>query len=228
MQRAEKPPVDARCAIILLLTSNIVAFTQQSIYVEAGYFATLFLLLVYCKCATQAVKWLISFIIAVSIQYLILPQIPQFFMTAFSILVVYFRKMLPCLMVGTIIVKKIPMQYMILAGRKWRVPQSIIIPLTVTIRYIPSLIQDFKHVKDSLKLRQISGVNKIECFIVPIIMSATNTSEELSQAAVTRGVENPCQKTSFVSMSFKAVDYISVIVCLSFVVLSILSRGELF
>jgi len=41
-----------------------------------------------------------------------------------------------------------------------------------------------------MKLRNIHGVQKIECLLVPIMISATTTAEELSAAAVTRGIEN--------------------------------------
>ena len=53
-----------------------------------------------------------------------------------------------------------------------------------------------------MKLRDIRGLARLECTVMPLMVSATETAEELSAAAVTRGIENPARKTSAVSCSF--------------------------
>ena len=45
----------------------------------------------------------------------------------------------------------------------------------------------------------IRGFARLECTVMPLMVSATETAEELSAAAVTRGIENPARKTSAVS-----------------------------
>ena len=41
---------------------------------------------------------------------------------------------------------------------------------------------------------------KLEGIMVPLMVSATGTAEELSAAAVTRGIEDPAPKTSLVEL----------------------------
>lgn len=224
MHKTVSPPLDARCALISLILCNVITFTQSAIWLEFSLFAYLTILLIICGCKNQALKWFITLIIVLVMQYTILPHITFSFTAGFAIMFSYLRKMIPCLMIGTIIVKKIPSQYLILALRKFHFPQAIVIPLAVTIRYIPSIKEEFIHIRDAMKLREIHGFKKVECTIVPLIISATNTADELSAAAVTRGVENPCKKTSIFSMTFKPIDYITLTVTVSFAVLSLMTK----
>ena len=72
-----------------------------------------------------------------------------------------------------------------------------------------------------MKLRDIHGAEKIECLLVPIMISAATTAEELSAAAVTRGIENPAQKTSMIDMKFGVQDFVCLALGAVFCVISI-------
>ena len=58
-----------------------------------------------------------------------------------------------------------------------------------------------------MKLRNIRGLDRLECTVMPLMVSATETAEELSAAAVTRGIENPARKTSAVSLRLSPLDF---------------------
>ena len=62
---------------------------------------------------------------------------------------------------------------------------------------------------------------KLECKIVPLIMSATKTADELSAAAITRGIENPVKKTCVIDLRLHYYDWLAMIVGLIFVFISI-------
>jgi energy-coupling factor transport system permease protein len=217
-----KLPIDPRCAILLLFMVNIIAFTQQSIYIEIATFITLVLLMIYCGCGKQAIKWILIFGFLLVLQYCIFPIAPKFITTSFFIITVYARKIFPCLMIGTIIRHKIHMQYLIIALRKWRFPQKLIIPLSVTFRYFPAIKEESMYIKDAMRLRKISGFKKIECFVVPLIISATNTADELTAAAVTRGIDNPIKKTSAIDIRFSFMDYIILFIGILFIIITII------
>lgn len=65
------------------------------------------------------------------------------------------------------------------------------------------------------------GYKKIECLLVPVMISATTTAEELSAAAVTRGIENPANKTSMVEMKFGVQDFLCLTVGVIFCFISV-------
>lgn len=203
---------DPRTELLLLLLANVVAFTQHSVWVEITWVVLLLLLIIACGCKKTAGKLAIVFGMCLFLQYYIFPNGPKILASSFTILVSYARKIFPCLIVGTLILQKTPVRELMVALRKCHIPQGLIIPLSVTIRYFPALKEEVGYIKDAMKLRNIHGMQKMECLLVPIMISATTTAEELSAAAVTRGIENPAHKTSMLVMKFGVQDYL----CLAF------------
>lgn len=206
---------DPRTKFILLVIANVVAFTQQSVLVEVAWGVSLLILITVCGCGKAACKLAIAFGSCLFLQYYVVPIAPQVLATTILILATYARKIFPCLIVGAWIVQTTSVREMTAALRKWHIPQGLIIPLSVTIRYFPAIKEEIGYIRDAMKFRDIHGAQKLECYIVPIMMSATTTAEELSAAAVTRGIENPNKKTSIVTMKFAVQD----VVCLVFGIL---------
>ncbi|MDU1603077.1 MAG: energy-coupling factor transporter transmembrane component T [Clostridium sp.] len=218
--------IDPRTKMLLIFIANIVAFTNSSVYIEASEIMAIAILLSFCGCRKSAVKWCIFFIILLVIQYYLIEIMPTFLAIMFSILAVYARKLLPCMMIGELIIKTVPVRLIILSLRKWNIPQKVIIPLSITIRYFPAIKEEIGHIRDAMKMREVRGVKrKVECIYVPILISAVNTVEELSAAAITRGIENPKPKTSFVDMNFHVQDYLCIGVGIVFITSSMLHLG---
>ena len=84
------------------------------------------------------------------------------------------------------------------------------------------LKEETGYIRDAMKLRNIHGTQKIECLLVPTMISATTTAEELSAAAVTRGIENPAPKTSMIEMKFGVQDFVCLAIGVAFCVVSIM------
>mgnify|MGYP001403590125 CR=1 FL=1 len=221
-----KLPIDPRTAILLLLAANVVSFLQGSLFIEIPFILFLCVILLMCDCRKAVFKWCATYIGVILCQYILFPLTSKVFLTSYSIIFVYLRKILPCLMVGTIIVKKLKLSYIKFGLERWNFPRRVIIPMLITVRYIPSIIEERKHIKDAMKIRDIKGFSKIEYTLVPLIMSAINTSDELSAAAVTRGIENPCQKTSIIDIKMKTFDYTALTISFIFMSLSIYSSSQ--
>ncbi len=215
---------DPRTELLLLVLANIVAFTQHSVWVEMTWVVLLLLMIVVCGCVKSAGKLAIAFGLCLALQYYILPNSPKILASSFIIIVSYARKIFPCLIVGAMIVQKTSVQELMAALRKWHIPQSLIIPLSVTMRYFPALKEETGYIRDAMKLRNIHGAQKMECLLVPIMISATTTAEELSAAAVTRGIENPAPKTSMMEMKFGVQDFLCLVAGVAFCVVSITVR----
>lgn len=160
------------------------------------------------RCYGTAVKWCAGFVLILCLQYAVLPAAPRWAATSFSIFVNYARRMLPCLMAGVLMLRRTPLRYLIVGLRKLRLPQNLIIAISVTLRYFPAIREEVGYIRDAMKLRNIRGLRKIECLVVPLMVSATGTAEELSAAAVTRGIENPVRKTSVIQLHAPSMDLI--------------------
>ena len=216
--------LDPRVEIILLLIANVISFIQRSIYVEVVLIAALGILVFSSGCHRAALKLILTFILLLILKYNILPTAPGFIRYMFSVFLLYLRKIFPCIMIGTLIVKTTPVKHIICAFKKWGFPQQIIIPLFVTMRYFPAIKEEIMHIRDAMKLRKLSGIKKIEYYLVPLMISATNTAEELSAAAVTRGIENPVKKTSIIDIRLRSRDYLCLVIGLIFIVVAALMR----
>ena len=203
---------DPRTELLFLVLANVVAFTQHSLWVEITWVVLLLLLIIACGCTKAAGRLAFAFGLCLLLQYYVFPNGPKILASSFTILVSYARKVFPCLIVGTLILQKTSVREIMAALRRCHIPQGLIIPLSVTIRYFPALREEVGYIRDAMKLRDIHGIQKIECFLVPVMISATTTAEELSAAAVTRGIENPAHKTSMVEMEFGVQD----LLCLAF------------
>ena len=147
--------LDPRTELLLLVIANFVAFTQDSVWVEITWVVLLLLLIIACGCGKSAGKLAIAFVICLALQYYVLPNSPKIIASAFTILVSYARKIFPCLIVGAMILQKTPVRDLIVALRKWHIPQGLIIPLSVTIRYFPALKEEAGYIRDAMKLRDI-------------------------------------------------------------------------
>ena len=204
--------IDPPTELLFLVLANVVAFTQHSLWVEITWVVLLLLLIIACGCTKAAGRLAFAFGLCLFLQYYVFPNGPKILASSFTVLVSYARKVFPCLIVGTLILQKTSVRELMGALRRCHIPQGLIIPLSVTIRYFPALKEEVGYIRDAMKLRNIHGMQKIECLLVPVMISATTTAEELSAAAVTRGIENPAHRTSMVEMKFGVQDFL----CLAF------------
>lgn len=97
---------------------------------------------------------------------------------------------------------------MIAVMRALYLPQGFITAISTTLRYFPAVKDEFGHIRAAAKLQNIPLSERLESTIVPIMMSAVNTSDEIAAAAVVRGIENPCKKTSYIRLRITAFDWL--------------------
>lgn len=125
------------------------------------------------------------------------------------------RKVFPCGLLAAVIVSTTHVNEFMSAFSRMRVPRQVTIPLAVMLRYIPAIREDWRFIKDAMRMRGVSpslagfmrrpGMT-VECLYVPLMMGASNVADELSMASVARGIENPAPRTCFTPIEFRASD----------------------
>lgn len=89
------------------------------------------------------------------------------------------------------------------------------------LRYFPTLREEQQAISDAMKLRNVHGVfQKLEYIYVPLMLSASTTADELSQAITARGIDNPRPKTCAVPMQFHIQDYVLCFVAIVLVIIA--------
>ncbi len=130
-------------------------------------------------------------------------------------------KVYPCCMLAGIVISTTKINEFLSAMNKARISSRLVIPMAVMLRYIPTIREDWHYIKDAMRLRGVSpslgGFLKnpamtIECLYVPLLIAASKAADELSIAAVTRGIENPHPRTCIVQIHFRIKD-ICIIAC---------------
>ena len=202
--RYRKP--DPRAGLFILLLANIGMFLERTGSQGIALTGVIIVVLIVYGCSKIAVGGAGFLLILYCLQTFVLPASPIAFTALFSVFVNMTRRMLPCLLTGTLLVKKCSVHEFVAALRKMHLPQNLITAMAVTVRYFPAISEEVRHIKDAMKLQRIPMGRKVECYLVPIMLSATKTAEELSAAAAVRGIDSPKKKTCAVEIGFSVTD----------------------
>lgn len=81
------------------------------------------------------------------------------------------------------------------------ITQKITIPFAVIFRFFPTLVDEHHSIQDAMKMRRL-GIQKgpvaiLEYRLVPLIVSVVKIGDELSAAAVTRGLGGDNKRTNY-------------------------------
>ena len=110
---------------------------------------------------------------------------------------VYIRKLIPCFMLGAFLIRTTKVSAFLAAFSRLHLPKGFTIALSVTLRYFPTMAEEWNYIKDALALRGIAvsftgflrhPVKIMEYVYVPMLVSAAKISDEITQAAITRGI----------------------------------------
>lgn len=214
---------DLRTKLMLILVVNLFLLLSHSLIFELFLvFGCLFLITVDGQ-TEAAFHFLIAFLAMLGIDQLLTPHLSGFFFTLVSFITVALRKFLPCFILGRWILTGTEVSEFVAVMWRVRLPQTAIIALSVVFRYFPTIKEEWGSIRAAMKMRGIHV--SIEHIMVPLLMSAVNVSEELSAAALCRGLDNPGAHTSLVQVKFRLLDIIVWVVTGSLAVAAIILKG---
>ena len=223
--------IDPRTKIILMILGNVAIFLAFSVQMKISLIIFYLIFGFLCGAYKSPIKISLGYFGLILVEYLggiYLSGTLTLMIITFSQFV---KMILPCALLASIMISKTKVSEFMGALNKMRVSKKVIIPLTVMIRYFPVVFEDWKNIKDSMRMRDVSPTflgflknpsDTIECIYVPMLMSASKVSDELSAAAITRGIENPNPRTCMVKMKIKFCDYLSISLMVIVIVLEVL------
>ena len=200
--------LDPRAGIWLLLLANISTFCERYAWQGIAMSGMFLLLLVLYQQYSAAGKGALLIVIFRLLLKYVFPLCPRLINMVFPVLLNYTLRMMPCILAGILLVRNASMQKMVAAMRALHLPQGFITAISTTLRYFPAIREEFGHVRAAAKLQNIPLSERLEATVVPIMMSAVSTSDEIAAAAVVRGIENPCRKTSYIRLRITASDWL--------------------
>lgn len=134
-----------------------------------------------------------------------------------GVTVYIFFKFAPVAGIYFIMTKSISASELVNALEKTGLPRSITLTFAVTLRFMPTIGQEMGAIRDSMKIRNIpfnlwsvlkAPVEMMEFIMVPLMMRFVKVAEELSAAAVVRGIERPGRRGSLFVSRLGAKDFV--------------------
>lgn len=134
-------------------------------------------------------------------------------------------------MAGIFITRKVSVSELMCALEKIQLPRQLIIPLSVALRFIPTIKEEVDCLKDSMKIRGIHlslaslmlcPVFTIQHAIVPMLIRSIKISKELTVLSMVRGIGNKTKITAICELSLHIWDYLLITVSFLLLILLVL------
>lgn len=130
-----------------------------------------------------------------------------------------FSRFMPGIAMGSYLVGTTTVSEFMAAMEHLRLPRKITIPLSVMFRFFPTVAEEYGAIRDAMRMRGIRfGGGKpekmLEYRMVPLMISCVKIGDELSAAALTRGLGAPVKRTNICQIGFSVFDVLAMLVCI--------------
>ena len=144
------------------------------------------------------------------------------------------HKVYACGMLAGLVISTTKVGEFLSAMARLHIPKKLTIPIAVMLRYLPTIREDWRFIKDAMRLRDVSptlwGFLKapamtVNCIYVPLLTAASKAADELSIASVTRGIENPKPRTCLINIWMQAADFLVLVLFAAFLTVEIVWKA---
>lgn len=223
--------MDPRAKLYLLLLANLMLFFHVGTGAEAVA-VSLFLLLFFLSGRIRSgIRLAVLYFELLAIDLWAVPHAGEgILMNFLSLISVGVRMMLPCIITGAYAFTTTTVGELTCALRRMHVPESVIIPCAVVVRFFPTVKEDYRQIRAAMALRGIAEgkaallrhpAESLEYILMPLLMNGNNVAQDLSVAALTKGIGLPGTHTCMVELKLTVWDFVYPALC----TLSLLWKG---
>lgn len=124
---------------------------------------------------------------------------------------------LPALITAWYVVRTTKIDEFMSAMQRMHVPDGIAISLAVVMRFFPTIKEEYASITDAMKMRGIAfgggrPSKMVEYRMIPLLFSCVNIGDELSAAAITRGLGGKVKRTSVEELRLRTFDWLLILV----------------
>ncbi len=172
------------------------------------------LLLVIEKRYASAFRFFALYIVALALTFFYLSEestgVFEAILTGYCGIIAQF---LPAMITAWYMIRTTKINEFMSAMQKLRVPDGIGISLAVVMRFFPTIKEEYASIRDAMRMRALTFgrgniVRMVEYRMIPLLFSCVNIGDELSAAALTRGLGGKVKRTSVVELRFGVMDYL--------------------
>lgn len=207
--------LDPRTKLYLLLLSNLTLFFHVSLSAEILLVAMLLSLFFLSGRGESGIRLLVTYGILVSFDLFVIPYASGVVLNFIAMFTVGIRMMLPCVISGTY---RFPQ-------RLWRngmrfseaeASGSDYRPQRNSAALFPTVAEDYRQIRNAMAFRGIAAgkfallrhpAQSLEYILMPLLMNSNNVAQDLSVAAMTKGISLPGTHTSMTEIRMKTADW---------------------
>lgn len=213
--------LDPRTKLYMILVVSIVVLMPASTALLWVIRITLtmipILLLLVEKRYGSAIRFLVLYGVALVLTFFFLGENVQGILSALLVgycgIVVQF---MPAFITAWYCVRTTKIDEFMSAMQKMHIPDGIAISLAVVMRFFPTIKEEYGAIRDAMKMRGImfgggNALKMVEFRMIPLLFSCVNIGDELSAAAITRGLGGKVRRTSIVELKLHVQDVLLII-----------------
>ncbi|MCR4750078.1 MAG: energy-coupling factor transporter transmembrane protein EcfT [Lachnospiraceae bacterium] len=215
--------LDPRTKLLLLFTSSVfVVGNAGEAWMTVFYWILVFLPVALLFAEKEWKTGLAAIMIYIGSYYaqLALQHDLTTLQSVLALMLYIITKILPTVILARYIVKTTKVSEFLTAMNRMRVSDKITIPISVIFRFFPTVVEESRAINDAMRMRGIEMGSKkasetVEYRMVPLIASCSIIGEELSAAAMTRGLEVGKKRSCIWNIRFRIPDMLIITLCIA-------------
>jgi len=217
--------LDPRTKLFLILICVLCAMFAPNLYFQFALAAIIGLLAALCGKWRYALRSILAYALICAFTVWCMGVLTGTWRTMFVAFLGLIHKVYACGMLAGVMISTTKVGEFLSAMARLHIPKKLTIPIAVMLRYLPTIREDWRFIKDAMRLRDVSptfiGFLKnpamtVNCIYVPLLTAASKAADELSIASVTRGIENPKPRTCLIQIQMKTADRLTLLLLTAF------------
>ena len=214
--------LDPRTKLILLLTVTTLMFSTSNEgimnFVKPVLSLIPFVLILSERRFKTAGKYLLLYLACFALERIALTTLSDLLSFVVLAMTSIMTRFAPGIMTGAWLLSSTSVSEFIGSMERMHLTEKIVIPLSVIFRFFPTISEEYQAISDAMKMRGIrfGGKNPflmVEYRLVPLMVSVVKIGDELSAAALTRGLGAPVKRTNVCQIGFHVQDMIVILLC---------------
>lgn len=211
--------LDFRTKFLLTLVTSTICITSGLDTSKPWLFAVIyflpFVLILSKGYISTAVKGILLYVIFRISSEILLNHYSGIFFGILMMINGVISKMLPGATMAVYIFRTTNMSDLVKSLKNMRMPDFVVIPISVMFRFFYSIKEDYSSINDAMKMYGL-GIKDlvknpsrfIEYKLVPLMMVSTKTADDVTISALTRGMIVGKERSSISDAKLRFVDYI--------------------
>ena len=208
--KAKQLYLDPRTKIVLCLAVSFIMLDSTiSPVVNALQIALAALPLIFplmLRKYKMAVYYLCACVFASLVPQLLVPLLPAIINLLFTGMIALMTQILPGMMMAYFLIVSTSVSEFVTAMDRMHVPKSISVPMSVLFRFFPTIVEEYGHVRDAMRMREVGNLRQpmamLEYRMVPFMTSIVSIGNDLAASALTRGLSAPVRRTNVCPIGF--------------------------